>query len=88
MGYRLRYLAFRRERVNGSCGAGEAEGREGVVRAGFWIRFRDYLRREDGLKYTVCLLVQRLVRTLYSSQPRVLADADEGPGAEGVPSSS
>lgn len=66
--YRLGHLAPRRERVDWPQRAGEVEGREGVVVAGFWIWFRDDLGREEVAKNTVLLLVSVLVRGLAPRQ--------------------
>jgi hypothetical protein len=64
MRYRLGHLAPRRKRVDWPQGAGEAEGRERVEVAGFWIWFRDDLWRKDVAQNTVFLLMDVLVGSL------------------------
>lgn len=53
MGDRLGHNALFGQRVYGAQGAGIGECREGVVVAGIWIRFRDYLWRDEVVQYTV-----------------------------------
>ena len=45
-------LALRRQRVDGSQGAGVREGRERVEVTSCWIRVRNYFGREDALENT------------------------------------
>lgn len=59
VGDRLWDFTSRRQRIDGSEGAGVRKVRERVVVAGLWVRFRYYFRRDvQGiLEYTVFLLV-------------------------------
>ena len=64
----LLHLTLRRQRVDGSQGAGVGEGRERVVVSGRWIRFRNDFGREDVGENTVLRLVRFLVLGLQSRQ--------------------
>lgn len=83
VGYSLRNDALRREGVDGSDGARVVEGGEGVVDARSWIRFRNYLRREDMMEDVTLRLVEGLVLALGGELVRCghrLEQAKAGPG--------
>lgn len=64
--YRLGNLSLLGKRINRPERTSEREGRKGVEEPGLWIRFRHYFRREEGVVYTVFLLVRALVCALCS----------------------
>jgi hypothetical protein len=68
VGDRLGHFPLLRERVDRPQGAREGEGREGVVVAGLWIRFRHYFRREEVVEYTGFLLVHALMSGLEDGE--------------------
>jgi hypothetical protein len=70
--YGLGNLALLRQRIDCANAAGVGEAREGIVRAGFWIRLRYDFRREDGGEHTVLLLVHRFVRGLSRTARSVM----------------
>ena len=78
VGYALWNDALRREGIDGSDGAGVMESGERVVDARSWIRFRNYLRREDVVEDVTLRLMESLVLALEGGQ------LGAGTGLEGL----